>query len=215
MEDELVEIMGRLAAGDGDAVRDLVDRYGSQLQRTVRALAAHRGARLRAEEIDEVVLDVAIVLAHGAASWRADGGAPPWVWARHRIANVVDGYVGQWALPLDEQTHQEAFVAPPVASSVEESVLAILVSVGRRSPEVALLGEAIGRVATPRDREIYLEVLVEMADGNRAPADAVARLHGLTSAVVRQQFRRVRVRLQCLAATDERFASLAHLPSVA
>ena len=215
MDEELVAIMGRLAAGDGAAVRDLVERYGPQLQRTVRSLAAHRGARLQAEEVDEVVLDVAIVLAHGAASWRADGGAPPWVWARHRIANVVDGYVGQWALPLDEATHQEAFVAPPVATAREQSVLAILAAVGRRSVEVALLGEAIGLVATPRDQEIYLEVLVEMADGNRAPADAVARLHGLTSAAVRQQFRRVRVRLQCLAATEARFAPLADLPSVA
>ncbi|MEO6988148.1 MAG: hypothetical protein ABI239_05805 [Aquihabitans sp.] len=214
MNDELVAIMGRLAAGDGAAVRDLVERFGSALQGTVRSLAAHRGARLRAEEVDEVVLDVAIVLAHGAPSWRADGGAPPWVWARHRIANVVDGYIGQWAVPLDE-THQESYVAPPVATVREESVLAVLASIGQRSPVAALLGEAIGRVATLRDQEIYLEVLVEMGDGNRAPADAVARLHGLTSAAVRQQCRRVRLRLQRLAATEERFASLAGIPAVA
>lgn len=216
MDLELAEIMRRLADGDGTAVLDLVDGYRPELERAVRSVAMSRRLPLSSAKLDELVVDVAIVLAQSAAAWDPSGGAPPWVWARHRIANVVDGYIGQWAKPLTDDLQEQAMsLAAPPPTERERSLVATLDDIARRSPVVGLLAEAIGLVATERDQQLYLEVLVEMAAGNRAPADAVARLHGLKPATVRQQFRRVRVRLQCLAATHERFAPLAELPAVA
>ena len=42
-----------------------------------------------------------------AGSWSPEGGAMPWVWARQRLANVVDGFLGQLGT-LDRCRHRAA-----------------------------------------------------------------------------------------------------------
>ena len=78
-----------------------------------------------------------------------------------------------------------------------------------------LLQEALGTVATARDRELFLELRIQELLGDRSPAVTVGALLGLNPEAVRQQHRRVRLRLRLLAESDARFAELAVLPLVA
>lgn len=211
-EQELAVIMGRVAGGDAAAVFALVERFGAELRRAVRVEAARRGARLSAEDLEGLVLDVAMALGSCASGW-TPGGAPPWVWARRRVANVVDRHVGQWADPIERHDADEP--APAPAAAVELATVELVASVAGRDPAVALLFEGVQRVASPRDVSVYFDVIIEQAGGNLAPAAAVARLHGVAPTTVRQQHRRVRTRLQRLAASDPRFAPLASLAVVA
>lgn len=211
-EQELGVIMERVAAGDSAALFALVDRFGDELRRSVRVEAARRGARLAAEDLEGLVLDVAMALGSIASGW-TPGGAPPWVWARRRVANVVDRHVGQWADPIER--HDLDPPAPAAAATVEKATVDLVATVAGRDPAVALLFEGVQRVASPRDVSVYFDVIIEQAGGNQAPAAVVARLHGVAPTTVRQQHRRVRTRLQRLAASDPRFAPLASLAVVA
>ena len=58
---------------------------------------------------------------------------------------------------------------------------------------------------------MWLDHLVEDANGNRSPAVTVAQTHGLTPDNVRKIVQRVREKLGELAETDEHYADLAHL----
>lgn len=218
-EAELEAVMGQIAAGDDAAVFALVDRFGDEIGRTVDAIARSRGARLAAEERQELVLDVALDLRGRAASWRP-GQAPPWVWARLRVANLVDTHVGQWTRP-EEDLARVADVdgdrpsAGSAGSAWSVSAVEVVEALADREPTVALLYEGVRRVASERDVSVYFELLVERAGGNRSPAATVALLHDVPAATVRQQHKRVRTRLRMLAETDERFAALAALEVVA
>ncbi|CAN5722272.1 hypothetical protein BH10ACT1_BH10ACT1_29720 [soil metagenome] len=70
-------------------------------------------------------------------------------------------------------------------------------------------------MASDRDQVVFLETAIQASMGDRSPAATVARLLGLTPEAVRQQHRRVRLRLQRLAEDDPRFAGLAELAVVA
>ena len=210
----LVQIMARLAAADGAAVYSLRERFRPELVRAVRAVARTRGARLSADDLEDLITDVAVELARLAPSWDPLG-APPWVWARHRVASLVDRHVGQWTRPLDEEEHAAAAVEGVPTASAEAPLLEILAGLAHWHPEVALLREAVARVATDRDQVIFFETAVQVSLGDRSPAVTVAGLLGIRPEAVRQQHRRVRLRVQRLAAEEPRFATLAALPVVA
>jgi hypothetical protein len=70
-------------------------------------------------------------------------------------------------------------------------------------------------VASERDQVIFFETAVQSALGDRSPAATVAGLMGIRPEAVRQQARRVRLRVQRLAADEPRFAVLADLSVVA
>ena len=94
-------------------------------------------------------------------------------------------------------------------------MLEVLAGLARDHPEVALLREAVGRVASDRDQLIFFETAVQASLGDHSPAVTVGQLLGIRPEAVRQQHRRVRLRVQHLAATEPRFAALADLPVVA
>jgi DNA-directed RNA polymerase specialized sigma24 family protein len=214
----LVAIMQRLAAGDDAAVVTLYERHGGSIAGAVRRVARRRGWWVDRDELDGLVLEVCFELRRVADRWSPDGGALPWVWARHRVANVVDRVLGQWAEPLDERriAHLEQQPAAGTAAVGEGSMLDAL---GRLVPDLAsaeLLAEALDRERiSHRDRELLFEYSYEKHSGNVSPATTVAPVFGMKEATVRQAFRRARQRLLRLAATDERFAPLADLPLLA
>jgi len=213
MDDELVEVMARLAAGDGAAIYTLQDRFGGELARQVRVHASRRRARLTADEVSELVIDVALEIAELAGSWKPDG-APPWLWAWSRIGRVVDRHIGQWTDLLDpNEGDNEA--EPRPSSGSEPAVLDVLEKLAQLDPRVALFDEAVALIASPRDRELFYEHGLQSSLGDRSPATTVGHLVDMNPAAVRQQNRRIRLRLQRLADTDPRFASLTSSPLVA
>jgi hypothetical protein len=78
-----------------------------------------------------------------------------------------------------------------------------------------LLEEAVRRVATDRDRTLFWETVLQQAMGDPSPATTVGRTLGVTPSVVRQQHRRIRVRIARLAELDPRYAAVGRLPLVA
>jgi hypothetical protein len=218
---DLVGIMTRLAAGDDAAAVTLCERYGGPIGAAVRRVAWQRGRTLSDDDVAGMVLDVCFELQRVAHRWSPTGGALPWVWARHRVANVVDRVLGPPAEPLDDARlraidARAAAVAPPTAGSADGSLLDAL---GLLVPDLAsahLLAQALDHERiSARDRELWLEYAYEKHAGNTSPATTVAPVFGLTEAAVRQAARRARHRVRRLASSDERFAPLADLPLLA
>jgi hypothetical protein len=220
-EDALVQIMRRLAAGDQAAVVTLYERYGGPIAAAVRRTARSRPGRLDRDDVDGLVFEVCFELAAVAAAWSPAGGALPWVWARHRVANVVDRVLGIVFEPLDDERlpGPDAVAAGGGAvagAGAEAGADSLLDTLGRLAPDMdsaRLLAEALdrGRVSR-RDGALLLEYAYEKHSGNASPAATVAPVFGMKEVSVRQAARRARQRLQRLAATEERFAPLAELP---
>jgi hypothetical protein len=126
-DDDLVQVMQRLAAGDEAAVVTLYERYGSSIAAAVRHVARSRPGRLDDDDVGGAVLDVCFELARVAGGWSPAGGALPWVWARHRVAGAVDRALGQQAQSLDDQRTEVldrlAVGAAPGPSTAEPSLL--------------------------------------------------------------------------------------------
>src|SRR5690606_8573318 len=137
----------------------------------------------------------------------------PWIYARGRIAAAVDRWIGHWSDPLHADTAEVEEPVHPAAS--EPDTEAVFVGLAGRYPLVALLQEGLERVASPRDVVVFVEHGVQVSLGDPSPAVTVARMYGMQPAAVRQQTRRLRLRLHDLARVDPRFADLASLPMVA
>jgi len=214
-DEVLAEVMARLAEGDGAAILTLRERFRAPLVRAVRGQARRRGARLAADDLEEVLTDVVVELARVAPGWDPAGGAPPWVWAHHQVGAVVDRHLGQWADVLDPDAEVRQQAGPPAAAGQEAAVLDVLAGLAQRQPVLALLQEAVALVASDRDQALFFEVAIQEASGDRSHAASVAQLYGLRPEAVRQQTRRVRQRLRRLAQDEPRFAELATLAVVA
>jgi hypothetical protein len=217
-DDDLVAIMRRLAEGDDAAAVTLYERYGGPIAAAVQRVAGRRRRRLDRDELDGAVLEVCFELGSVAAGWSPDGGALPWVWARHRVANVVDRMLGQWSEPLDEAQLARLECDPPAVgpATAGGSMLDALARLVPNLDSARLLAEALDHEGiSARDRELWLEYAFEKQSGNASPAATVAPVVGMKEGSVRQAARRARVRLLRLAAHDERFASLADLPLLA
>lgn len=212
--DKLEELMARLAEGDGTAACALAASFSGPIGSAIRAHLEDLGVfDVDREEIDGLVIDVCLMLADIAAAWRADGGASPWHWARHRVRTVVSSWVGQHADALDEAVLEREDPAPSPGD--EPDLIAVLERLAAERPILALVREGLEVVANPRDRAILLEVGVQTILGDPSPAVTVATLRDMTPAAVRQVMARTRRRLRALAEDDERFAPLADLPIAA
>lgn len=212
-EIELAAIMAAIAGGDQAAVFTLRDRFEGELTRAIRVVAARRNARLGATEVHDLVTDLAIEIGDLAGSWQP-GKAPPWVWARHRVAALVDRHIGQYTRPLDV-LDLEPREEPPAAPAAELEVLVLLEHLAQHDPTIATFHQALAMVASPRDQMVFMEAAVQVSLGDPSPAVTVGELHSMAPTAVRQQVHRVRARIQELAERDPRYAVLSGLALVA
>lgn len=220
--DRLVEVMALLAGGDRAALFMLYDEFGDQIAVAVRHELRRVNAAVSSDDFGGLVIDATMAIAACAPGWDPARGALPWVWAAHRVRNVVASHVGQFADSLDEpeskalRAYERAAAAGPSLQPAESAsewrtetdVLARLAA----SEEVCkLLLAALAEVTTPRDREILLAYKVQSTLGDPSPANTVGVAFGLKPATVRQVVKRGIDRLRRLAAADARFDALSDL----
>lgn len=208
-------LMDRMAGGDGSAVFELEREHGAELRRIVAADLRRFGAAPTREVLDVLTLDACLVIYDVAAGWRAEGGAPPWVWARARIRAMVASSVGIHAVNLDDEHVPDAAPLAASASRDEDDDVAVLRRLAVHDLRVGLLHEALEVVATERSTRILIELSVQRSLGDPSPATTVARTTGMKPDAVRQSVKRTRDRLRQLASADEAFAALHDLALLA
>ncbi|MGH9227954.1 MAG: hypothetical protein ACRD07_04330 [Acidimicrobiales bacterium] len=222
--------MTAIAAGDTAALWGFRDVADQPLRRRLRATLHRLDVPYDVDDLDGLVIDAVLAIADVAGAWRP-GGAPPWVWAHHRVVGVVHRFVGQFATSLDALADGDygdalarftgrghAGVPPGVAgmvtldpADVVSEARAALKRLAFDRPDAALLDTALSETVSARDAALWLAALDEREAGNRHPAVTVGVRFGMRPDAVRKAVQRVGRRLR--RATDgDRFAALASLP---
>jgi len=175
------------------------------------------GFRLSREELADLTRSAVVDIAGLAGTWRPDGGALPWNWARQRIlAQAFTAITGcHKSLDADPDSDLPESETRFASASDEADLAETLDRLAGCVPEAGLLLSGLNHVANERDRQIWLEYVAEQAVGNPAPAGAVARTHGLREPNVRKIVQRVRDGLSDLAMEDPSFEMLGQFPAVA
>jgi hypothetical protein len=212
MEDDervrLAEVMAAIGGGDTAAVFTLVEEFGGRLRAAARRAGERMGVRLTADDLDELVMEVALALAEVAGSWRPDGGALPWVWAEKRVTNAVSRHIGQHHDDLDEAVLDRRALddGPAGVLAYDRGVREVLDgAVGAPLCALRLLGEQIGWDKA----EILFEYRCQQDAGDPSPAETLAALHGIAPATVRQIVHRATKLTRRLVAEDPALAALA------
>lgn len=187
----IVEVMTRLAGGEQQAMWDLHALAEQPLARIVRVEARRIDFRLSDDDVLDITLDAAIELGRLAHAWHPDGAAP-WVWARWRIIGLVHAHIGTFADPLDEQHLDLEMPAVPLPV---EDVRGVLRTLAVHHPVAQQLELRLSEHASDRDADIWLEVQMERAGGNRSPAVTVAAVHDMRPDAVRKVMQRVAERI--------------------
>lgn len=207
--------MAALVEGEASAIEDFFEVATPPVRRLALARFQEVGIWVSAGRLDDIVRDLVVELIELAPSWRADGGALPWVWARARLWSLAFARLGPLADDIDDHDLMTD-VAPPVdRGAADEAPIETLRDAARKHAGAALLLEALDHGISERDATVWLDVLSEQAAGNRSPSVTVAQQHDLTPCAVRKICQRVRRRLADLGATDVRFAPLLALPALA
>lgn len=193
--------MAAAAAGDPGAPWALLALVGGPLRRMLRCEVARLGGRASSDDLEGLVLDAVLELASLAGAW-APGGAPPWVWARHRILGLARHFVDVRAdVRIDEAGHGLAELADRSgrARTADVEWRRVLRSLADRRADARAVEAALAATTTDRDAEIWLEVEAERAVGNRHAAVTVGARFGVSPAAVRKVTQRVRARLAAAA----------------
>lgn len=209
----LAEIMASMAEGDAAAIIELFAEYRGPITAVVRLELRRRHVHpVEDEDLHGLVLDACLALAGCAAGWRSDG-AMPWVWGRHRIAAVVDAWVGQFADSYDADRHGDAAEPPPQAFAGDDvPPLVVLDVLAVRDPLLALFRDALEQSGSERDRALFLAYVIQKQAGDPSPALTIGEPLGLRPDAVRQAVARVRRRLRAIVTSDDRFDVLVGLP---
>jgi hypothetical protein len=175
------------------------------------------GFRLSPDQLDDLTRSAVVDIAGLAGTWRPDGGALPWNWARQRIlAQAFTAVTGCHNSLNSDPDGDLPEAETQFASASDEADLAeALDRLAGCVPEAELLLSGLNQVANERDRCIWLEYVAEQATGNPSPAGAVARIHGLAEPNVRKIVQRVRKGLRDLGQGDPSFEMLGQFPAVA
>lgn len=207
--------MAALVEGEGWAVQAFFDVATGPVRGI--ALARFREANIwvTADRLDDIVRDLVVELIELAPSWRPDGGALPWVWARSRLWSLAFARLGPLADDIED--HELVADGSPAGGvgGHDGSPVETLRQAARDRTDVTLLLEALDQGVSERDADVWLDVLSEQAAGNRSPSVTVAQQHDLTPCAVRKICQRVRRRLGDLGAAEARFAPLLALPALA
>lgn len=216
---ELDSIMAT-ATDDGAAPWALLAAFGDEIGATLRALARADGlaGRIDADELDGLVADACVVIVGVAGSWRPDGGALPWTYARPRLLALLRRHAGPIMAPLppvDPADPRNWGGTTPVDSDDSLVVLASAAAAPAAEPAVGALHEALTATCTPDDGELVLRYLQHKAAGDPSPSHSVGAQLGRHPDAVRQAFCRARTRLRRLALAEHRFRCLLGLPFLA
>lgn len=214
----LVAVMAMLAQGDRAALFALYEEFGEHIALSVRRELRRVHARVPADDFGGLVIDAVMSIGAIAGAWDPAGGALPWVWAQHRIRQLVAHHVGQYADSIDdgrlsttEKLEHLAATTPLAAHDNGMSELEALARLSASEEVCALLLAALEDTTTERDREILLAYKLQAALGDPSPANTVGDAFRLKPATVRQVVKRSLDRLRKLADTEPRFRALADL----
>jgi len=208
----LTEVMARMAGGDVAALEVLYTVFGDPIRSLIRKELRRLGvARIDADDVDGLTLDVCTDLFRRAGSWDPSHGVTPWKWARLRVRAIVSAHVGQFTDALPEGGPADEPVVVPPPAGVDEEVLSTFDRLSEVRSDLRLLHEALDRVSRPAQQEILFEVKMQAGQGDPSPAATVARAKSLRPEAVRQTCKRLCDRLNGLAADDPYFAPLADL----
>lgn len=205
----LAEIVSAVLAGDPGATVAFHALAAPRVRSIVLRALQGAGIWVDPDRLHDIVQDGVLALQHCLGSWRPDGGATPWGWARPRLASIAFEHVGVLADDLDEVPERPEPAAP--VPEADACPLELLADLATTRPVLADLHRALTTVASDRDGRVWIDLLREESVGNRSAAVTVAQLHGLSHANVRKIRQRVQDRLNALSREAE-FGSLADLP---
>ena len=220
--ERLVTVMALLAAGDRAALFRLHAEFGAPIAAAVRRELHRLNVRVSPDDFSGLVIDAVMAIGECAGGWNSAGGAMPWVWAEHRIRQVVCREVGQFTDSIDgasektlEELDLQAAAAPEAVPDSGISELQVLVRLSSTEQLCGLLLAALEDITSERDREILLAYKLQASLGDPSPANTVGAAFGLKPAAVRQVVKRSLDRLRRLAAREPRFRPLADLAFLA
>jgi hypothetical protein len=228
-EDHIAHLMQAIAAGDRSALWTFRDVADPPVRRRLLTTLHRLDVPFDADDLDGMVTDAVLAIADVAGAWRP-GGAPPWVWAHHRVVRVVHRFVGIFATSLDALADggrgevlarltacgQRGIPPAPTglildSAQVMSDTRAALKRLAAERPDAALFDAALSETVSARDAALWLAVLDEREAGNRHPALTVGVRFGMRPEAVRKAVQRVGQRLR-RATHDDRFSDLASLP---
>ena len=209
--ERLAEIMA-MAAEDESAVVALYLEFGEEIGSVIRFLVPRRGgAHLDEDDLDALTFDACLVLARLAGSWRADGGALPWTWARARLDTLVCERIGPVTTPLVREEQLGATPAPFAAVLDDGAAGTTLSTLARGDERCALLLEALDRSVSPTDAEVLLRLRVQLDSGDPSPSHTVADELGVLAPAIRQRASRARRKLAEVIRSEPRYAPIADI----
>jgi hypothetical protein len=211
--EQVARTMAGVAAGRAEAIAELFDIAAPPVRQMVLSAFRRSSIWVHRDQLDDIVRDLVIDLVELAPSWRADGGAMPWNWARQRLVAGAFARLGNFCDDLDESALVET--AAPSVIRTELSVLEVFGRLAREHGTAAVLRQGLEQCVSRRDQTIWLEFMSEKALGNTSPAVTVAQNHGMTPPAVRKVVQRVRARLNVLVERNGDYAELSGIPGLA
>jgi DNA-directed RNA polymerase specialized sigma24 family protein len=207
-------LMAAMANREPEALSDFITEYRPTLATIMRGHLADMGwVYPPTEVIDDLVVDATLELWTLAPAWRVDGGAAPWVWASKRLRRLAASYLGQHSLVIDESDPADTSSEQNAAGVDEDPVDLLRRAVGIR-PDADVFADALRVVASDRDQRVFLDMIQEVAGGNRRPSITVAASWSMTPSAVRKVVERVRWRLNTLASVDDTYAGIVAIPAL-
>ena len=213
---ELADIMAA-ATDDPAAPWALLAAFGPQIAANLRGLARADGLRIDADELEGLTADACVEIVAVAGTWRPDGGALPWTYARGRLRALLHRHAGPALAALPEVEPADPRNWGQAAPADDEPTVAVLGRVAHqgREPAVVALHHALAAACSPADAELVLRYLQHKAAGDPSPSHTVGAQLGRRPDAVRQAYHRSRTRLRRLALADHRYRPLLCLPFLA
>jgi DNA-directed RNA polymerase specialized sigma24 family protein len=209
--ERLVEVMAA-AVDDESAAVTLYLEFGDEIGAVIRHLVPRRGgAHLDADDVDGIVFDACLTLARLAGSWRPDGGALPWNWARQRLDALVCDRIGPRTSPLVREEQLGADPETFAAVLDEGAVTAALSTLATGDERCALVREVLEKAGSPKDAEVLLRLRVQHDSGDPSPSHTVADELGLLAPAIRQRASRARRKLAEAIRSEPRYAPIADI----
>ncbi len=208
----LVDIVDGMVAGDTASILAFHEIAAPEVRSIVLRSLRAAGIWVDKDRLHDIVQDGLLALQRHIGSWRPDGGATPWGWARHRLVAIAFDHVGILAVDLDGVPEPRSEQGS-TSDDVDRCPLELLAELATTHPKVAELERALSATVSERDGRVWLDLLCEESGGNRSASVTVAQTHGLSHANVRKIRQRVRQRLTALS-TDDGYRSLADLAAL-